>query len=306
MIKFIFTTDWHICFKQPGCRLDNVLETQLCKLEKFVDVCNSELPDFIIHGGDLFDSPRCIDPTILNKVINILKKLKAPMYYIPGSHDIYGYNLESCNQAFIGTLASANCINIIKEKGIYQFPGKLFIGVLPCQLTNDLKDYIIYKDCDIIVSHNMITETSVPYSHILIDDLAKEFTKKIFLCGHNHKPFYVTNNNNLFVNTGPLIRTSIVEKDIVPHVSVFIKNDTEIQYYEKQIECASNVFNEKTNAEEQKEVQLTFNEALKNTDLVFSNVYEVLHHIVTELKIDPKYEDLLKVRLENAEALTNK
>ena len=77
MNKFIFTTDWHICFKQPGSRVDDVLSKQMDKLNYFVEICNKELPDFIIHGGDLFDSPRSIDPTILNKTIGILRKLKA-------------------------------------------------------------------------------------------------------------------------------------------------------------------------------------------------------------------------------------
>lgn len=300
MNKFIFTTDWHICFKQPGTRTDDIFKTQLDKLNAFVDICNQELPDFIIHGGDLFDSPRSVDPSVLNKTISILRKLKAPMYYIPGSHDIYGYNLNSYKQAFIGTLASANCLNILNEKGIYQFPGKLFVGVMPCQLTNDVKDYIIFKDCDIIVSHNMITEESVPYNHILISELAQLFTKKIFLCGHNHKPFYVMENNNLFVNTGPLIRTSITEVGIKPHISVFVKNNLNVSYYEKLIPCNEDVFI-KQEVSDSKEPEITFNDVLKNTDLVFSNIYEVLDHIVTQLNIDTKYSELLKRRLEDAE-----
>ena len=52
MNKFIFTTDWHICFKQPGNRKDNILVKQLDKLDYFVELCNQELPDFVIHGGD--------------------------------------------------------------------------------------------------------------------------------------------------------------------------------------------------------------------------------------------------------------
>lgn len=305
MNKFIFTTDWHICFKHPGSRKDNILAKQLDKLDYFVELCNQELPDFVIHGGDLFDSPRSIDPTILNKTIGILRKLKAPMYYVPGSHDIYGYNLDSYKQAFVGTLASANCLNILNEKGIYQFPGKLYVGVMPCQLTNDLKDYIMFKDCDVIVSHNMITEKSVPYDHILISNLAKNFSKKIFLCGHNHKPFYVMENNNLFVNTGPLIRTSITEADVKPHISVFVKNNLNVSYYEKFIPVDADVF-EKQEAVKDSSPEITFNDVLKNTDLVFSNIYEVLDHIVKELNIDTKYSELLKARLEDAEKKLNR
>jgi DNA repair exonuclease SbcCD nuclease subunit len=300
MNKFIFTTDWHIVFKQPGSRTDDIVNTQFDKIECFVDLCNQEKPDFIIHGGDLFDSPRNSDPTVLNKVIKILRKLKAPMYYIPGSHDLYGYNLNSYKQSYIGTLAASNCIYILNEKGIYQFAKDLHVGILPCQLTNRLEDYIMFKDCDIIVSHNMITDTSVPYDHILISDLSKAFNRKIFLCGHNHKPFYIMENNNLFVNTGPLIRTSITEKDIKPHIAVFTRdNILDITYSEKYIPVEENVF--KVSEETQNNVQITFNDVLRNTDLVFNDIYQLLDHIAKEVNIDEKYVKLLKERLENAE-----
>ena len=299
MNKFAFTTDWHIVFKQPGNRKDNVLETQYNKLEQFVDICNAESLDFIIHGGDLFDSPRSSDPTVLNRVISILRKLKSPMYYIPGSHDIYGYNLNSYKQAFIGTLVSSNCLNILNEKGIYQFPGKLYVGVLPAQINHSISDYTIFKDCDIIVTHNTVTDMSVPYEHILIKDLAQHFNKKIFLCGHFHKYFYTIEHNNLFINTGPLIRTSIKEANVKPRISFFVKDNLNINYYEKFIPVVSDVFNVQEISDD--EPIITFNDVLQNTELVFSNVYEILNHVVTSLNIDAKYADSIRKRLENVD-----
>ena len=301
MNKFIFTTDWHIVFKQPGSRTDDIVNKQFEKLDYFVELCNKEAPDFIIHGGDLFDGPRNADPTVLNKVIKILRKLKAPMYYVPGSHDLYGYNLNSYKQSYIGTLEASNCIYILNEKGIYQFAKDLYVGILPCQLTNKLEDYIMFKDCDIIISHNMITDMSVPYDHILISDLAKTFNRKIFLCGHNHKPFYHMENNNLFVNTGPLIRTSITEANLKPHIAVFTRNNIlDINYKEEFIPIELNVFKDKVE-EVGNNVQITFNDALKNTDLVFNDIYQLLEHIAKEINVDEKYVKLLKERLEDAE-----
>ena len=298
MSKFIFTTDWHICFHQPSCRVDNITETQLNKLSSLVNICNQELPDFIIHGGDLFDAPRAADPSILNNVISILKNLKSPFFYVPGSHDIYGYNLDSYKQSFIGTLEASGCINVLHEKAIYKFPPDLRIGVMPCQLSNKVEDYLGFKDCDLIVTHNSISDISLPYDHILIKDLAQYFNGKIFLCGHIHKPFYIMENNNLFVNTGPLIRTSITEKDIKPHVAVFNKVNTKLDYKDIYISVLDNVFVNKNIATENKEVNMTFNDVLKDTDLVFNDIYEVLDHIVKQLNVDPKYAEKLKLRLE--------
>jgi len=299
MSKFIFTTDWHICFHQPSCRVDDIIKTQLNKLSSLVDICNQELPDFIIMGGDLFDSPRSSDPSILNSVISILKKLKSPFFYVPGSHDIYGYNLDSYKQSFIGTLEASGCINVLYDKAIYKFPSDLLIGVMPCQLSNKVDDYLIFKDCDIIVTHNSVSDISLPYEHILIKDLAQLFNGKIFLCGHIHKPFYIMENNNLFVNTGPLIRTSIVEKDIKPHVAVFNKVGTKLDYRDIFIPILENIFINKNTVAETKELNISFNDVLKDTDLVFNDIYGILDHIIKQLNVDPKYAEMVKLRLEN-------
>ena len=299
MSKFIFTTDWHICFHQPSCRVDDIIKTQLNKLSSLVDICNQELPDFIIMGGDLFDSPRSSDPSILNSVISILKKLKSPFFYVPGSHDIYGYNLDSYKQSFIGTLEASGCINVLHDKAIYKFPSDLLIGVMPCQLSNKVDDYLIFKDCDIIVTHNSVSDISLPYEHILIKDLAQLFNGKIFLCGHIHKSFYIMENNNLFVNTGPLIRTSIVEKDIKPHVAVFNKVGTKLDYRDIFIPILENIFINKNTVVETKELNISFNDVLKDTDLVFNDIYGILDHIINQLGVDPKYAEMVKLRLEN-------
>lgn len=297
MSKFIFTTDWHICFHQPSCRTDNIFKTQLSKLDALVQLCNQELPDFIIMGGDLFDSPRASDPSVLNDVIHILKNLKSKLFYIPGSHDIYGYNLDSYKQSFIGTLEESGCINVLAEKAIYKFPSDIHIGVMPCQINNTINDYLIFKDCDIIVTHNMISDISLPYNHILIKDIAQYFNGKIFLCGHLHKPFYIMENNNLFVNTGPLMRTSITEKIIQPHIAVFNKVGSKLDYKDLYIPVQNDIFVERKLKE--KDIEISFNDVLKDTDLVFNDIYEVLDHIVEQLHIDLKYADMVKSRLEH-------
>lgn len=298
MSKFIFTTDWHLCFHQPSCRTDNIFKTQLGKLETLVQLCNQELPDFIIMGGDLFDSPRASDPSVLNDVIHTLKNLKSKLFYIPGSHDIYGYNLDSYKQSFIGTLEESGCINVLLEKAIYKFPTDILVGVMPCQINNTIEDYLGFKDCDIIVTHNMISDISLPYNHILIRDIAQHFNGKIFLCGHLHKPFYIMENNNLFVNTGPLIRTAITEKIIQPHIAVFNKVGSKLDYKDLYLPYSNDSFVEKKETEQT--VNISFNDVLKDTDLVFNDIYEVLNHIVEQLHIDNRYADMIKLRLEHA------
>ena len=105
-------------------------------------------------------------------------------------------------------------------------------------------------------------------------------------------------NNNLFVNTGSLIRTSITEKHIKLHVAVFNKVNAKLDYKDIFIPVLDNIFVNKNITTESKEVTMTFNDALKDTDLVFNDIYEVLDHIVKQLNVDPKYAEKLKLRLE--------
>lgn len=306
-VKFAYTTDWHICFKQPTTRKDDVLTKQLDKLIQFVNICNAANLDFIIHGGDIFDAPRYSDPSIVNSVIDILKLLKCPMYSIPGSHDMYGYNLNTLTQAYAGTLRSSGCITLLAERGIYKFPGELQIGVIPAYLDPQIDTYNKFIGVDIIVTHDMLvnTDTSVlPYKCISINELAQKFSKTIFLCGHNHTAFYKAINNNLFINPGPLVRTASNEADHVPHIFIITKNNNNIINEKHFITADTDVFYTADTKTDTAVNTFQFLDTLRNTNIEFCDVYDLLTQVQKQLQIADIHVAHLKERFIHAEQNT--
>jgi DNA repair exonuclease SbcCD nuclease subunit len=299
LTKFLYTTDWHLCFKQPGTRLDDVLEKQFAKVLQFVDICNSTNPDFILHGGDLFDAPRNADPSVVNRTIEILKNLKQPMYYVPGSHDMFGYNLDSFAQSYLGTLQASDRIIILNQKGIYKFPGELQVGVVPAYVGTNINMYQEFIGADIVVSHDMITTTPVPYAHIQIKELAQMFTNTIFLLGHNHSQYYEVLNNNIFINPGPLVRTSIAEQNNAPYVAVIEKQGSNVTVNHISIAVDKDVF--VIQPQDKETTVMTFNDVMKKTNIEYNDIYELLHKVSLDLHIEDVHVNNLKERIKYVE-----
>jgi 3',5'-cyclic AMP phosphodiesterase CpdA len=64
-------------------------------LRRAVDMINSRHPDAVILSGDIGENPGEWD-----KAKSILKKLKAPVYYAPGNHDVHSHDVDRYRGAF--------------------------------------------------------------------------------------------------------------------------------------------------------------------------------------------------------------
>ena len=64
-------------------------------LKRAVEMINDRRPDAVILSGDIGENPRAWD-----EAKSILKKLKAPLYYVPGNHDVHSSDVERYRRAF--------------------------------------------------------------------------------------------------------------------------------------------------------------------------------------------------------------
>jgi 3',5'-cyclic AMP phosphodiesterase CpdA len=75
--------------------------TNLIRTEKIIGAINrSTVPiAFVIHTGDLFYN--CIQQEeVLRSGLAALKKLKPPLYIVPGNHDLVATNLPACLEVY--------------------------------------------------------------------------------------------------------------------------------------------------------------------------------------------------------------
>ena len=64
-------------------------------LKQAVKMTNDRHPDAVILSGDIGENPQAWD-----EARSILKKLKAPLYYVPGNHDVHSQDVERYRNIF--------------------------------------------------------------------------------------------------------------------------------------------------------------------------------------------------------------
>lgn len=207
-MRYLFTTDWHICDRRPGTRIDDdFFDTQNAKIEEILAIATAERVDKILHGGDLFDRP-LMDLHIINTVIQILKKSAVPIEIVLGNHDLLGYNCGTVARTALGTLLKAG---VIRET------------TLPhVNVTNHHKVELYKTAGPVILTHNMVSPDEVLFEHILCKDIAPQCPNSVVLCGHYHRPFEYKDieHNTTFINPGSLMRVKINEAKHHPEVII--------------------------------------------------------------------------------------
>ncbi len=64
-------------------------------LIRAIDLINERRPDAVVVTGDIGETPRAWDDAR-----RLLRGLKAPVYYVPGNHDVHTFDLERYRAAF--------------------------------------------------------------------------------------------------------------------------------------------------------------------------------------------------------------
>jgi DNA repair exonuclease SbcCD nuclease subunit len=80
-------SDTHLGEKRAPHAIDN--------LRRAVDMINDRHPDAVIVSGDIGENPREWE-----KAKSILRRLKSPLYYIPGNHDVHSSDVGRYRAVF--------------------------------------------------------------------------------------------------------------------------------------------------------------------------------------------------------------
>src|SRR5881394_2303354 len=80
-------SDTHIADKHAPHAADN--------LRHAVDMINDRHPDAVILSGDIGENPHAWE-----EARSILKGLRAPLYYVPGNHDVHSSDVERYRNVF--------------------------------------------------------------------------------------------------------------------------------------------------------------------------------------------------------------
>jgi 3',5'-cyclic AMP phosphodiesterase CpdA len=115
-LRFVQISDSHIGFDKPAnADVTATLRAAIAKIE-----AEPEPPAFVLHTGDLTHLSR---PAEFDTLQQVLSELSAPVFYVPGEHDVLEDDGKSFLQRFgKGTLGS--------ERHSFDRDGVHFIGLV--------------------------------------------------------------------------------------------------------------------------------------------------------------------------------
>lgn len=241
----ILSADWHIRASSPQYRVDDYSKTILGKVQFIVDTANKHDADVIV-AGDIFHNIKVGIRTI-NKLIQILRKLKGDCYTVPGQHDLEGHN-DTLDPTPYYNLMEAGVICNLSSSPVNNIYGVGWEQELETVKTDDES---------ILVIHHCITPEKPPFfledsamSAQEILDSCPEF--KYIVSGDYHVPFVAEDNGRYVVNCGsigrsnkdqinyqPVIHLLDLDKESVTTIKIPIMPGEEIFHVPKDISIDS-------------------------------------------------------------------
>jgi hypothetical protein len=216
MFKGIAIADVHLCEKNPICRKDDVRVTQLAKLQQVVGFCNDYQCPLLV-AGDMYDAWN-IGFKLVNEVNDVLGGLLHSIYYVAGNHDLPYHSMEHFENSPLS----------VTRGGLLSPQSPIIAGCswgeTPSPITN----------APILVQHKMVFLTDpikgfdgdqYNVRHLINTPEYKNY--KLIITGDNHRAFVYTNEDGrVWLNTGPIVRTSVTEKLYGPSAWYFEVGDT--------------------------------------------------------------------------------
>ena len=148
-------------------------KTTISQVEELVLLCNKQTFDFAVITGDIIDTK----VKFIKEKLQVLNKLKSPVYYISGNHDLF-YGLEDLKKELFNFIfMDNNCKEFIYKNEIIHLAG------LPDRFSKFFK----IKREEEKIKNYLLNDASIFISHQPKDyKIAVDSNANLFLCGHTH------------------------------------------------------------------------------------------------------------------------
>lgn len=219
--KFIFYTDYHLANRPPINRKDDFSVNQIRKLKEVYDIAKNKKADFVVFGGDFFNTHRIYNYDLISQSLQIIINSGLKTYAAQGQHDLIGHNKDSYKKSTLSFLESFS-------NGYFQTLWKpLTIGdfsIHPCHWFDKIEDCVannrlIPNSYNILIAHQSITRKKNVFQTILTKDIKSDFN--LILSGDIHSGHELHRIDNTdFYNPGSLTRMSIKDKKRIPKIAL--------------------------------------------------------------------------------------
>ena len=232
--RLLVIGDVHWRAASPVARLDNFKDALTAKLLECWELAWQYKADAIVQTGDLFHSPGIVYSTLAD-LIWLLREAPAPVYAIPGNHDLFAASPGSLYRTPLGFLFQIKLLKNLDGKTI-ELNDQVVLSGRGYDASVDV-DPSVYAcpekhpgKITVHVTHGMLVKEPVPGRYTIMQSLLElDNTPNILINGHFHLGHSVTSiGPTLVVNPGAICRLSahVEELNRLPQVALIgIEND---------------------------------------------------------------------------------
>ena len=276
-MKFLITGDLHLRGSSPENRIDDFFEAQLNKMEQIFKLATENKCEMILCPGDVFDNPR---PSfdVLEYYIKLFKKYNTncdggiQFLTVWGQHD---QRFRTHDRTALKLIESLGYIKTFKKISITND-----IDLYGCDYGDEIPNIENKDNINILLIHKTILDKQKwvgQEDYLLSDKLFKKYPYDIIISGDWHHPVFYQYQKQTILNCGCLVRKTVAEADLIPHIYILDIDKEDLTYSLKKIELlyapAEKVFREEAlNRETTKEnAKLQeFIESIKNNEIATS------------------------------------
>jgi len=265
--EFLYICDCHYG-AQPVSRIDDYNASILKKIRNVLAIAQiREIP--LLIGGDLFDTPR-ISMTRLMDIFSLFGRYRDVDIIINRGNYSHDGHPESSP---LSILAYAFKNITLSDGDPFVDINNMHIVMAPNDMNPQRYERFVDKsfDYNILMTHHLIVEKSIPYEHILISEFNTKFDY-VFLADYHPQQGIVLNGDTHFVSPGAMARRKNTPSDINRDPCyVYFKNGK--IHFIKIADVVKNVFVEQIQ-EEPQETNIIDN-VKKMIDLIDTDICNV-------------------------------
>lgn len=225
-MRFAFYTDVHLSAQTPRHRVDDYPMSLTAKMQEVYDVAREKGCEFLVCGGDLFNSHRIYSYELLSGVMDIICDSGLDTYLTIGQHDILGYNPQTYKSSTLAFVVSrCNSLKVLWEPakigGVKLFASHVWEEPREAS-QHELEDGKV----NILVAHHLLTNKKTMFDTINTGDFARWMLADgaeydIVLSGDLHDGYEVHEADGIwFVNTGSVARQSLSDIERSPKFAI--------------------------------------------------------------------------------------
>ncbi len=231
-MKFIYLQDVHCKGVNPSSRIGDYYTDIMTKFDEVLTLSKQYKVDYIIDGGDFFDSP-LVSNIIIDEFIDKVEQNAIPMFMLYGNHCQIGHSIDNSKSTSLAHIFRRSkyikhletLIDNNKEQKVL-IEGLDYYHNIETDIQNNglkARSEANYKIC---VCHALLSDKVLPtfIRHVAIGQIKTDYD--LVISGHNHKGWGIIQiGTTKFVNISSLSRTSIDESEIIPSV-LYIDTNT--------------------------------------------------------------------------------